>query len=63
MRCLAKAKHFKVQSFLIILVLIYSCISVFAQSEANHSAIQSSKEKAKRIAQPSVWRVGILKVV
>jgi len=50
------------QSFLIFIVLLCSCIPTFAQSEVNNSAIQSSKEKAERIAQSSVWRVGIKEV-
>lgn len=50
------------QSFLIFIVLLCNCIPTFAQSEVNNSAIQSSKEKAERIAQSSVWRVGIKEV-
>jgi ABC-type amino acid transport substrate-binding protein len=62
MRRLVKDNRFKVQSFLIIIVLIYNFIPAFAQSEATNSNIQSSKEKAERIAQSSVWRVGIKEV-
>ena len=60
MRRLVKDNRFKMQSILLIIVLICSCIQAFAHSEASNSAIQNSKEKADRNAQSSVWRVGIL---
>ena len=59
MRRSIKDNRFKVQNFLIFIVILYCCIPAFAQSETTNSAIQSSKERAERIAPLSVWRVGI----
>ena len=61
MRLLTKSIQFEFKIFLIIMVSLYICIPVFAQSEAPTKTIQISKEKEERIAQPSVWRVGIIK--
>jgi ABC-type amino acid transport substrate-binding protein len=47
------------QRYLIFIVLLCNCIPAFAQSEAAGRAIQSRKEKSGRIAQSSVWRIGI----
>jgi ABC-type amino acid transport substrate-binding protein len=51
--------RFVVQSYLIFIVLLCNCIPAFAQSEATNSEIKSSKAKAERIAQSSVWRIGV----
>jgi hypothetical protein len=59
MRRSVKDNRFKMQNFLIFIVFLYYCIPAFAQSETTNSAIQSSKERAERIAKLSVWRVGI----
>ena len=61
MRRLVEDNRFKMQSLLIIIVLLYICIPAFALSKATNKTIQNSKEKAERNTQSSVWRVGILK--
>ena len=60
MRLLRKSIQFEFKIFLIIMVSLYICIPVFAQSEAPKKTIQIRKEKEERIAQSSVWRVGII---
>ncbi len=60
MRLLTKSVQFEFKIFLIIMVSLYICIPVFAQSEAPKKTIQIRKEKKERIAQSSVWRVGII---
>ena len=51
--------RFRVKRYLIFIFIICNCIPAFAQSEPTKSAIQSSKEKSERIAQSSVWRIGV----
>lgn len=60
MRLLTKSLQFEFKIFLIIMVSLYICIPVFAQIEAPKKTIQIRKEKKERIAQSSVWRVGII---
>jgi ABC-type amino acid transport substrate-binding protein len=43
----------------IFILLLCNCMSAFAQGEAAGSAIQNNNKKAERIAQGSVWRIGV----
>ena len=61
MRRSKSENRYKLKSFLIIIVWIFSCTPAFGLSEANDTTTQSTKEKTEPNTQSPVWQVGILK--
>ena len=58
--CLSvKSNRFKVHFFLFFIVLHCYCMAAFAQNDTNSDAYQTRNEKSGRIAQSSVWRIGV----